>query len=189
MRNPLIIGTVLATIIIICLNSMMNSALSAETNTVSSTVIQSTPSTANAPSVVVNNSDVCKSAASASIQNNVLGLATGVTIRDENCERIKLSRQLYAFGMKVAAVSLLTQDYRVFDAMWSAGTYPPINGKIGEEAKNEWLINKHLIPEGSFLLNEEKIFIEKEKTVRDLNDFEKFVIMGMAMYIGIPILF
>ena len=51
-------------------------SIQAETNTVSSTVVTSTPSTANAPSVVVNNSDVCKSAASASIQNNVLGLAT-----------------------------------------------------------------------------------------------------------------
>ena len=161
----------------------------AETNTVSSTVVTSTPSTANAPSVVVNNSDVCKSAASASIQNNVLGLATGVTIRDENCERIKLSRQLYAMGMKVAAVSLLTQDYRVFDAMWSAGTYPPINGKIGLEAKEEWLVNKHLIPDGSFLLDEKEIAKQTEQTKRDLHDFEKFIIMGMAMYIGLPILF
>ena len=161
----------------------------AETNTVSSTVVTSTPSTANAPSVVVNNSDVCKSAASASIQNNVLGLATGVTIRDENCERIKLSRQLYAMGMKVAAVSLLTQDYRVFDAMWSAGTYPPINGKIGLEAKEEWLVNKHLIPDGSFLLDEKEIVKQTEQTKRDLHDFEKFIIMGMAMYIGLPILF
>jgi len=160
-----------------------------ETNTVSSTVVTSTPSTANAPSVVVNNSDVCKSAASASIQNNVLGLATGVTIRDENCERIKLSRQLYAMGMKVAAVSLLTQDYRVFDAMWSAGTYPPINGKIGLEAKKEWLVNKHLIPDGSFLLDEKEIVKQTEQTKRDLHDFEKFIIMGMAMYIGLPVLF
>ena len=168
---------------------IFNYSVQAETNTVSSTVIQSTPSTANAPSVVVNNSDVCKSAASASIQNNVLGLATGVTIRDENCERIKLSRQLYAMGMKVAAVSLLTQDYRVFDAMWSAGTYPPINGKIGIEAKEEWLVNKHLIPEGSFLLDEKEIAKQTEQSKRDLNDFEKFVIMGMAMYIGLPVLF
>jgi hypothetical protein len=168
---------------------IFNYSIQAETNTVSSTVIQSTPSTANAPSVVVNNSDVCKSAASASIQNNVLGLATGVTIRDENCERIKLSRQLYAMGMKVAAVSLLTQDYRVFDAMWSAGTYPPINGKIGIEAKEEWILNKHLIPEGSFLLDEKEIAKQTEQSKRDLNDFEKFVIMGMAMYIGLPILF
>jgi hypothetical protein len=168
---------------------IFNYSVQAETNTVSSTVVTSTPSTANAPSVVVNNSDVCKSAASASIQNNVLGLATGVTIRDENCERIKLSRQLYAMGMKVAAVSLLTQDYRVFDAMWSAGTYPPINGKIGIEAKEEWLVNKHLIPEGSFLLDEKEIAKQTEQSKRDLNDFEKFVIMGMAMYIGLPILF
>ena len=98
-------------------------------------------------------------------------------------------------GMKVAAVSLLTQDYRVFDAMWSAGTYPPINGKIGLEAKEEWLVNKHLIPEGSFLLDEKNWITKKEiekqteQTKRDLHDFEKFIIMGMAMYIGLPILF
>ena len=164
-------------------------SIQAETNTVSSTVVTSTPSTANAPSVVVNNSDVCKSAASASIQNNVLGLATGVTIRDENCERIKLSRQLYAMGMKVGAVTLLAQDYRVFDALWNAGTFPPINGLIGLEAKEEWLKNKHLIPEGSFLLDEKEIAKQTEQTKRDLHDFEKFIIMGMAMYIGLPILF
>ena len=164
-------------------------SIQAETNTVSSTVIQSSPSTANAPSVVVNNSDVCKSAASSSIQTNILGLATGITITDENCERIKLSRQLFGMGMKVAAVSLLSQDHRVFDAMWSAGTYPPINGKIGLEAKEEWLVNKHLIPDGSFLLDEKEIAKQTEQTKRDLHDFEKFIIMGMAMYIGLPILF
>ena len=164
-------------------------SIQAETNTVSSTVVTSTPSTANAPSVVVNNSDVCKTAASGSVQTQIFGIASGVTITDENCERIKLSRQLYAMGMKVAAVSLLTQDYRVFDAMWSAGTYPPINGKIGLEAKEEWLVNKHLIPEGSFLLDEKEIAKQTEQTKRDLHDFEKFIIMGMAMYIGLPILF
>ena len=164
-------------------------SIQAETNTVSSTVVTSTPSTANAPSVVVNNSDVCKTAASGSVQTQIFGIASGVTITDENCERIKLSRQLYAMGMKVAAVSLLTQVYRVFDAMWSAGTYPPINGKIGLEAKEEWLVNKHLIPDGSFLLDEKEIAKQTEQTKRDLHDFEKFVIMGMAMYIGLPILF
>ena len=156
-------------------------SIQAETNTVSSTVVTSTPSTANAPSVVVNNSDVCKTAASGSVQTQIFGIASGVTITDENCERIKLSRQLYAMGMKVAAVSLLTQDYRVFDAMWSAGTYPPINGKIGLEAKEEWLVNKHLIPEGSYLLNEKEITEVKESN----NDFEKFIFYGMALYMGV----
>ena len=161
----------------------------AETNTVSSTVATSTPSTANAPSVVVNNSDVCKTATSGSVQTQIFGIASGVTITDENCERIKLSRQLYAMGMKVGAVTLLAQDYRVFDALWNAGTYPPINGLIGLEAKEEWLVNKHLIPDGSFLLDEKEIVKQTEQTKRDLHDFEKFIIMGMAMYIGLPILF
>ena len=70
--------------------------LGADTNTtVSGTVVtdKSVP-TASAPSVVVNNSDVCKSAYSAGVQSSVLGLSSGVTISDENCERIKLSRSL-----------------------------------------------------------------------------------------------
>ena len=95
----------------------------ADTNTVSSTVVtNNTPPTASAPSVVVNNSDVCKTAASAAIQTQILGLASGMTVTDENCERIKLSRSLYGMGMKVAAVSTLCQDPRVFDAMWMSGT-------------------------------------------------------------------
>ena len=161
-------------------------SIQAETNTVSSTVVTSTPSTANAPSVVVNNSDVCKSAASASIQNNVLGLATGITITDENCERIKLSRQLYAMGMKVAAVTLVSQDPRVWDALFEAGTFAPVDGgKIGNEAKEFWLANPQLIPDGSKV--KERILKEKEITeVKESNnDFEKFIFYGMALYMGV----
>ena len=185
MRNK-----ILMTLLILIIISLITKSALSETNTVSSTVVtNNTPPTANSPSVVVNNSDVCKTGSSTAVQTQVFGIAQGLTIRDENCERIKLSRQLYAMGMKVAAVSLLTQDYRVFDAMWSAGTYPPINGKIGLEAKEEWLVNKHLIPDGSFLLDEKEIAKQTEQTKRDLHDFEKFIIMGMAMYIGLPILF
>ena len=158
-------------------------SIQAETNTVSSTVVTSTPSTANAPSVIVNNSDVCKSASSGSVQTQVFGIASGITITDENCERIKLARSLYSMGMKVASVSLLSQDYRVFDAMWSAGTYPPINGKIGIEAKEEWLLNKHLIPEGSFLLDEKEIVEVKEGN----DEFGKFLFYGMALYTGVTV--
>ena len=164
-------------------------SIQAETNTVSSTVVTSTPSTANAPSVLINNSNICKTAVSGAVQTQILGIATGQTVTDTTCELVLLSSRLFSMGMKVAAVSLLTQDYRVWDAMWNAGTYPPINGKIGVEAKDEWLKNKHLIPEGSFLLDEKKIAKQIEQTKRDLHDFEKFIIMGMAMYIGLPILF
>ena len=94
-------------------------------------------------------------------------------------------------GMKVAAISTLCADYRVFDAMWNAGTYCPFQSAIGEDAKTGWENNKSLIPKGSLIFVElEKIEVkETPKTVRDLNDFEKFVIVGMAMYIGVPIIF
>ena len=194
MNTPFIIGIILATILIYFLNGLMNSALGADTNTVSSTVVtNNTPPTANAPSVVVNNSDVCKTAASAGVQTQILGIASGITVTDENCERIKLSRSLYAMGMKVAAISTLCADSRVWDSMHMAGTPCPYMGSIGNEAKEGWLANLEMIPEGSIVYQkikeEEKEEIETNQTVRDLNDLEKFVIVGMAMYIGVPILF
>ena len=62
----------------------------------------------------------------------------GGTMRDMNCERIKLSKNLFDMGMKVAAVATLCQDERVFAAMIAAGTPCPIDGKIGAQAKAEW---------------------------------------------------
>ena len=41
-------------------------------------------------------------------------------------------------GMKVAAVSVMCQDQKVFDAMMHAGTPCPYNGMIGEAAKLGW---------------------------------------------------
>ena len=169
--------------------SAITSAKGADTNTVSSTVVtNNTPPTANAPSVVVNNSDICKTAASTAVQTQILGLATGVTITDENCERIKLSRSLYSMGMKVAAVSTLCADYRIFDSMWMAGTYCPYMGAIGIEAKEGWEQNPDLVPKGSKVFG--KIELTKED-VKEINndEFAKFVMAAMAMWIGFPILF
>ena len=141
----------------------------AETNTVSSTVVtDKAPPTANAPSVVVNNSDVCKSAYSAALQTGFAGLATGITVTDENCERIKLSRSLFGMGMKVAAVSNLCQDARVFDAMIMAGTLCPYKGKIGKAALEAWRNNPSDIPKGS------KSLVEAEtETSSNENEPEK----------------
>ena len=167
----------------------ITSAKGADTNTVSSTVVtNNTPPTANAPSVVVNNSDICKTAASTAVQTQILGLATGVTITDENCERIKLSRSLYSMGMKVAAVSTLCADPRVWDAMYMAGTYCPYMGAIGEEAKEGWEANSDLIPEGSVVFKKVEQDIKDQQKTTGLTDgqkFLKFVILGMAMHSGI----
>ena len=177
----------------ILIMSAVTSAKGADTNTVSSTVVtNNTPPTANAPSVVVNNSDICKTAASTAVQTQILGLATGVTITDENCERIKLSRSLYSMGMKVAAVSTLCADPRVWDAMYMAGTYCPYMGAIGEEAKEGWEANSDLIPEGSVVFEKVEQDIKDQQKTTGLTDgqkFAKFVLFGMAMHSGIVAFF
>ena len=121
----------------------------AETNTVSSTVVNNTPPTANAPVIPNSNSDICKVGVGGSVQNNVLGLATGVLVDDELCQLLKLSRSQYAFGMKVSAVALLCQDPRVWTSMMDAGTPCPVNGLIGAEAAAYWESNPDKIPDGS----------------------------------------
>ena len=190
MKYWLFILTVLTILIVIC--TWSKPLFAADTNTVSSTVVtNSTPPTANAPSVVVNNSDICKTAASAAVQTQILGIASGVTITDENCERIKLSRSLYSMGMKVAAVSTLCADPRVFDAMHMAGTYCPYMGAIGEDARKGWQENPDMVPEGSLVYK--KIEIEqKEQQTTGLTDGQKlfkFIIAGMAMHSGIVAFF
>ena len=168
--------------------SAVTSANGADTNTVSSTVVtdKSVP-TANAPSVVVNNSDICKTATSGAVQTQILGIATGITIRDENCERIKLSRSLYSMGMKVAAVSTLCADYRIFDSMWMAGTYCPYMGAIGIEAKEGWEQNPDLVPKGSRVFGKIELTQEDVKEINN-DQFTKFVIAAMAMYTGVTVL-
>ena len=179
-------------VILILVSMWAKPVLAADTNTVSSTVVtdKSVP-TASAPSVVVNNSDICKTAASTAVQTQILGVATGITITDENCERIKLSRSLYSMGMKVAAVSTLCADPRVFDAMHMAGTYCPYMGAIGEEAKEGWKENIDMVPEGSLVFK--KIEIEqKQQQTTGLTDGQKllkFIIAGMAMHSGIVAFF
>ena len=116
----------------------------ADSNTVSSstvtgtTTVDRTPSTAVSPNVIINNQDVCTTGISGAAQSAWFGISMGKTIRDKNCERLKLARSLYGMGMKVASVTLLCQDTRVFQAMWMAGTPCPIDGKIGEAAKQLW---------------------------------------------------
>tara|TARA_B100000131_G_scaffold297590_1_gene316488 strand:+ start:19340 stop:20092 length:753 start_codon:yes stop_codon:yes gene_type:complete len=104
--------------------------------------IKSPPPSAIAPSIGASFSqDLCTTGISGAVQTQVFGIAGGRSIRDENCERIKLSKTVYDMGMKVAAVSLMCQDERVFQAMEMAGTPCPYEGKIGEEAKVAWTEN------------------------------------------------
>ena len=93
---------------------------------------------ANAPSYSAMSQDVCSMGVSGSVSSMGFGISGGKHFRDLNCERIKLSKVLYDYGMKIAAVSLLCQDERVFFAMEMAGTPCPFEGKIGPEALEQW---------------------------------------------------
>jgi hypothetical protein len=105
------------------------------------------PPTAVAPAMLSGgNADLCSTGSSGSVQTQVFGVSSGGTVRDMNCERLKLSKTLYDMGMKVAAVATMCQDRRVFDAMLAAGTPCPYEGKIGEQAKASWDANPDKIP-------------------------------------------
>ena len=114
------------------------SSSSSTTNNTTTSNIRSAPNTATAPGLAPSGIDVCSVSASAGIQTFGVGVSGGKSFRDENCERIKLSRELSNQGMKVASVALLCQDSRVFEAMIHAGTPCPFEGKIGKEATKLW---------------------------------------------------
>jgi hypothetical protein len=119
-------------------DSTSRSTTDSTSNSNSTTTVKSPPPTAVAPAITVINSDVCAVGASAAVQTQILGISMGGTMTDKNCERLKLARGIYDMGMKVAAVSIMCQDERVFTAMMNAGTPCPVDGKIGESAKAIW---------------------------------------------------
>jgi hypothetical protein len=97
------------------------------------------PASAIAPSIGSSYSqDLCTTGISGAFQGQVFGISGGKSVRDMNCERMKLSKTIYDMGMKVAAVSLMCQDARVFKAMEMAGTPCPYMGEIGEAASQQW---------------------------------------------------
>lgn len=103
------------------------------------TTVKSPPPSAIAPQFNGgSNSDLCTVGVSGAVQTQILGISMGQTVRDMNCEKLKNAKTLYDMGMKVAAVSVMCQDKRVFDAMMDAGTPCPYDGLIGTEAKAAW---------------------------------------------------
>ena len=116
-----------------------SSSNSTTTNTTNNSTNQDTAvNSSSAPGMSVYGQDSC-----------VIPLAAGVTVIgfsgsfgsymiDEECERRKASAVLAKLGMKVAAISLMCQDVDVWQAMMDAGTPCPIDGLIGQKAKERW---------------------------------------------------
>ena len=115
-----------------------NTTTSTTSNTSSTNGSDIPVNSANSPSYSSMSQDVCSMGVSGSVSTLGFGASIGKHIRDLNCERIKLSKVLYDYGMKVAAVSILCQDPRVHAAMQSAGSPCPWDGKIGKDAQAMW---------------------------------------------------
>ena len=138
------------------------------TNSTSNSNIRSAPPTASAPSYNSMTQDVCSTGASLGVQTFGLGITGGKHFIDKNCERLKLSRILNDFGMRVAAVAILCQDERVFEAMIQAGTVCPIDGKIGSEAMALWSKYDHERPDYDMYVKRMKKREKKEKDLEKL---------------------
>ena len=143
--------------------------------------VKSAPPTASAPSYNSMTQDVCSTGASLGVQTFGLGITGGKHFIDKNCERLKLSRILNDFGMRVAAVAILCQDERVFEAMIQAGTVCPIDGKIGAEAMKLWSKYDHERPDYKIYVKrmtarkKEEKRLEKIRLKEEFNKMDKLI--------------
>ena len=154
--------------------STSDSTSTTTNNGSTTTKVISAPPSAISPAVTIINSDVCAVGYSGAVQTQVLGISTGGVFTDENCERLKLAKTLYDTGMKVASVSVLCQDKRVFDAMNMAGTPCPIEGKIGTDAKAVWESKPELKP------------LSKEEKPKDTVTYKQFL-MGLGAVLALAL--
>ena len=138
---------------IIRTDSTTNSTVTTRSDT--STTLRSPPASAITPTINTSNSDLCTFGVAGAVQTQILGISMGSQITDSNCERLKLSKTLYDMGMKVAAVSVLCMDKRVFESMMNAGTPCPFDGLVGQPAKDAWKNNPHLVPDAKTGAKEE----------------------------------
>ena len=143
MFNKLIFGTTLIlSVQVLALDPIVTDSTTKSTVHTTgdiTTTVKSPPPSAISPSLSGGNgNDQCIVGVSGAVQTQILGISMGSTVRDMNCERLKNSKTLFDMGMKVAAVSVLCQDVRVFDAMMMAGTPCPYHGIIGTDARIAW---------------------------------------------------
>jgi len=138
-----------------CIETNSNTKSTVDSNLSSTTTVNSPPPSAMSPTINNSNSDLCTVGMSGAVQTQILGISVGTTTRDLNCERLKNAKVLYDMGMKVAAVSVLCMDKRVFESMMNAGTPCPFDGLVGQPAKDAWKNNPHLVPDAKTGAKEE----------------------------------
>jgi hypothetical protein len=111
------------------------------------TTVKSPPPSAISPNITTINNKNCSTGISGATQTQILGISFGATVKDSNCEMIVKAESLFMMQMKTAAVSVMCQDSAIWWGMWDAGTYCPVEGMVGVQAKDYWLANPKMIPD------------------------------------------
>jgi hypothetical protein len=117
------------------------------TESTAKTKVESPPPSAISPNITAINNKMCSSGVAAAVQTQIFGISMGTTVRDANCEMIIKAESLFNMQMKTAAVAVMCQDANNWWGMWDAGTYCPVEGFVGTQAKEYWLANPKLIPD------------------------------------------
>ena len=113
----------------------------------------------------------CSMAVAGSVSSTFVGVSAGKSYEDRTCALLSKAQMVYQFGLKVGALSILCLEEtgEIFKALWYADNICPINGKLGAEAKAEWLKYPELIPNGKEFLKE----IEYQASIDLQNEIKK----------------
>jgi hypothetical protein len=158
----LLIGSVSALAADPIVTESTNTSTITSDGNMTTTIKQPPPSAISPQFSAGNNSDLCTIGVAGAVQTQILGISAGTTFTEDNCIRLKNAKVLYDMGMKVAAVSVMCQDKKVFSAMLHAGTPCPYNGQIGEAARLGW--ESHVETTKEELKQSDKLDV-KEKAV------------------------
>lgn len=114
------------------------------------------PPSAIAPSVQSYSQMICSFPVVGSVSTSVVGISTGTTFTDWNCERRQLANSLSKAGLKVASISILCAGSKeVWSAMLHSGTPCSIwNGKkalIGQAAIKHYKMMGYINEYGQIL--------------------------------------
>jgi hypothetical protein len=137
-------------LLLVCLlavGSVSAQPIVTESTSNSKTKVESPPPSAISPSITTINPKNCSTGVAGAAQTQIFGISFGSTVKDTNCERVVNAESMFNMQMKTAAVAVMCQDARNWWGMWDAGTYCPVEGFVGKEAKEYWLANPNLMPD------------------------------------------
>lgn len=98
------------------------------------------PAAPMAPSISSFSQDNCLVAVSGAVSSTVIGFSGGSYMMDEDCSSRKWATFLSNNGLKVAAVAVACQaKEQNWQAMMLSGTPCPIDGLVGDAARDEWI--------------------------------------------------